>query len=140
MSRTTKMVAAILIGGLCSGVLGGLTLATPAFLDTSSTPGFMGSSRDWVPVLFVFGAFFGVLHGVLTGSVIGAVNAHKGSASLIGAAVALPVAAYLFLNTTYRDKEVRLIATLCPFVGALTGLLVSIFLSLISRKSGEPPS
>ena len=111
-------------------------MGVPAYQDTST--GFLGPARNWAPLAALMGGFFGAIHGVIAGTIIGAVNARKGAATLIGAATAFPVAAYLLTASGPQDHEVRAVAGFSLPAGALLGLLVSLILNR-KRPKNEPP-
>jgi hypothetical protein len=136
MNRTGKAFLGVLLGGLCGAVLGALIMGVPAYQDTST--GFLGPARDWAGLAALMGGFFGGIHGVIAGTIIGAVNARKGAATLIGAATAFPLAAYLLTASGPQDHEVRAVAGLCLPAGALLGFLISLPLN-IKRGKREPP-
>ena len=81
----------LLLGALFGGAAGALWLGLVTFFDDSTS--FLGPARDWTFVAVLFGLVIGGIAGAVLGVLVGAVQADRRSAVIIGNIIGLVIAA-----------------------------------------------
>jgi hypothetical protein len=130
MNHLLRGLVGLIIGAFCGAVVGAIILALPLSPENNCDPVF-GCQADWKLLGVYIGSMFGGVAGGVIGLIVGIASSSRLKSMGIGALTALILAIEFFGVGGFIDEQVGPIAILSIPGGAMVGLIVKEFLTLV---------
>lgn len=131
-----RLITAPAVGLLLGAIEGGVVFAILTAIDIRRHPPVIFGGTDGIYLGAIIGTIFGSVCGAAIGLAVALLNAGGRRGLLLGSAMGLMMAMYLFITSSYHDEMFRVLSLIVTPAGASIGVVSAVLTS--RRKQAQP--